>query len=264
MSMEEDPKAVVIDNGSGTIKAGFAGDDAPRSVFSTVVGRPRVPGIMVGMDQKHVFMGEEAKAKKDVLHLKSPIEKGLVEDWDDMEKLWHHTLFSELRVSPEEHPIMLTETSLNPKPNRERVAQIMFETFNVPYLYLHLQAVLALLASGRTTGIVLDSGENITNIVPTFESYAIPHATIKIPLGGRDLTNYMKKILKERGIVFNNQNESHIVQDIKETMTYVVADFHSGLKESAESNLCEMNYEMPDGRKILVGNERFRCPEVLF
>ena len=72
--MEEDPKAVVIDNGSGSIKAGFAGDDAPRSVFSTVVGRPRVPGIMGGMDQKHVFMGDEAKGKNDVLFLKTPID----------------------------------------------------------------------------------------------------------------------------------------------------------------------------------------------
>ena len=136
--MEEDPKAVVIDNGSGSIKAGFAGDDAPRSVFSTIIGRPRVPGIMVGMDQKHVFMGEEAKAKNDVLFLKNPIDQGLVVNWDDLEKIWHHTLFSELRVSPEEHPVMLTETSINPKTDREKVAEIMFETFNVPYLYLHL------------------------------------------------------------------------------------------------------------------------------
>ena len=262
--MEEEPKAVVIDNGSGTIKAGFAGDDAPRSVFSTTVGRPRVAGLMVGLDQKHVFMGEEAKEKKNMLYLKSPVDQGLVTNWDDMEKIWHHTLFSELRVSPEEHPVMLTETSLNPKPNREKVAEIMFETFNVPFLYLHLQAVLALFASGRTTGVVLDSGDSISHVVPTFEGYAIPHATVKIPLGGRDLTNYMRKILKERDITFNIQTESHIVQDIKETMTYVVADFQGGLKESAESNACEMNYEMPDGRKVLIGNERFRCPEVLF
>ena len=209
--MEEDPQAVVIDNGSGTIKAGFAGDDAPRAVFSTTVGRPRVPGIMVGMDQQHVFMGEEAKTKKDILHLSSPIEAGNVTNWEDMEKIWHHTLFSELRVSPEEHPVMLTETSLNPKPQREKVAEIMFETFNVPFLYLHLQAALALMASGRVTGCVLDSGEQVSHVVPIFESYAIPHATVKIPLGGRDLTNNMRKILKERQITFNNQTESHIV-----------------------------------------------------
>ena len=209
-------------------------------------------------------MGEEAKTKKDVLFLESPIESGIVKNWDDMEKVWHHTLFSELRVSPEEHPVMLTETSINPKPNREKTTEIMFETFNVPYLYLHLQAVLALLASGRTTGVVLDSGCNISHVVPVFEGYAIPHATVKINMAGRDLTNYMKKILRERGLTFNGAAESHIVKDIKETMTYVVADFQGGLKESEESHACEMNYEMPDGRKLLIGNERFRCPEILF
>ena len=136
--MEEEPKAVVIDNGSGKIKAGFAGDDAPRSVFENIVGRPRVPGIMVGMDQKHVFMGEEAASKNDVLFLKKTIDQGLVTNWNDLEKIWHHTLFSELRVSPENHPIMMTETSLNPKENREKTTEIMFETFNVPYFYLQV------------------------------------------------------------------------------------------------------------------------------
>jgi len=159
---------------------------------------------------------------------------------------------------------MLTETSLNPKPKREKTTEIMFETFNVPFFYLHTQAVLALFASGRTTGVVFDSGCNVSRVVPTFEGYAIPHAIVTVNLAGSDLTIYMRKILKERGLVFNNSSESHIVQDIKETMTYVVPDFQGGLKESEVSAVCEMNYEMPDGRKILIGNERFRCPEILF
>ena len=119
--MDEEVTAVVIDNGSGTCKAGFAGDDAPRSVFSTVVGRPKVPGIMVGLDQKEVYVGEEAQQKRGVLKIETPIESGIVSNWDDMEKVWHHTLYSELRVSPEEHPILMTEASLNPKLNREKM-----------------------------------------------------------------------------------------------------------------------------------------------
>ena len=136
--MDEEVTAVVIDNGSGTCKAGFAGDDAPRSVFSTVVGRPRVPGIMVGLDQKEVYVGEEAQQKRGVLKIETPIEQGIVSNWDDMEKVWHHTLYSELRVAPEEHPILMTEASLNPKLNREKMTQIMFETFNVPCLYVNV------------------------------------------------------------------------------------------------------------------------------
>lgn len=96
-------------------KAGLAGDDAPRSVFATVVGRPKVPGIMVGMDQKEVYVGYEANMKRNVLKIQHPITNGIVTNWDDMEKVWHHTLYNELRVSPEEHPIMMTECNSNPR-----------------------------------------------------------------------------------------------------------------------------------------------------
>jgi len=262
--MDEEVTAVVIDNGSGTCKAGFAGDDAPRSVFSTVVGRPKVPGIMIGLDQKEVYVGEEAQQKRGVLKIEQPIEHGIVSNWDDMEKVWHHTLYSELRVSPEEHPILMTEASLNPKLNREKMTQIMFEVFNVPCLYVNVQAVLALYSSGRTTGVVLDSGEGISHTVPIYEGYAIPHAIQKILLAGRDLTEYLREILKERGLAFTTPAELEIVRDIKETMTVVVSDFNEAMKDAEESHACEKNYELPDGRKILIGNERFRCPEILF
>lgn len=262
--MDEEVTAVVIDNGSGKCKAGFAGDDAPRSVFSTVVGRPKVPGIMVGLDQKEVYVGEEAQQKRGVLKIETPIESGIVSNWDDMEKVWHHTLYSELRVSPEEHPILMTEASLNPKLNREKMTQIMFEVFNVPCLYVNVQAVLALYSSGRTTGVVLDSGEGISHTVPIYEGYAIPHAIQPIRLAGRDLTEYLRIILQKRGLAFTTPAEVEIVRDIKETMTVVVSDFNEALKDAEESHACEKNYELPDGRKILIGNERFRCPEILF
>ena len=157
-------------------------------------------------------------------------------DWDDMEKVWHHTLYSELKVSSEEHPILMTEASLNPKPNREQMTQIMFETFNVPCLYVSSQAVLALLASGRTTGVVLDSGEGVSHTVPIFEGYAIPHAINKILLAGKDLTEYLKEILKERGINLTSQADMEIVRDIKETQTHVVGDFEDSLRQADETH----------------------------
>ena len=261
---DEDVAALVVDNGSGMCKAGFAGDDAPRSVFSTVVGRPKVPGIMVGLDQKEVYVGDEAQQKRGVLKIEHPIEHGIVSNWDDMEKVWHHTLYSELRVSPEEHPILMTEASLNPKNNREKMTQIMFEVFNVPCLYVSVQAVLALYASGRCTGVVLDSGEGVSHTVPIFEGYAIPHAIQKILLAGKDLTEYLREILKDRGLKLTTPADLEIVRDIKETQTHVVGDFQEAMREADETHQCEKNYELPDGRKILIGNERFRCPEILF
>ncbi|KAG8141140.1 hypothetical protein E2320_006813 [Naja naja] len=210
---EEETTALVCDNGSGLCKAGFAGDDAPRAVFPSIVGRPRHQGVMVGMGQKDSYVGDEAQSKRGILTLKYPIEHGIITNWDDMEK---------------EHPTLLTEAPLNPKANREKMTQIMFETFNVPAMYVAIQAVLSLYASGRTTGIVLDSGDGVTHNVPIYEA------------------------------------EREIVRDIKEKLCYVALDFENEMATAASSSSLEKSYELPDGQVITIGNERFRCPETLF
>lgn len=192
-----------------------------------------------------------------MLNLKYPIEHGIVTNWDDMEKLWYYIFTDELRAAPEEHPVLLTEAPVNPKANREKTCQIMFETFEVPAFYLAISAVLSLYASGRPTGIVLDSGDGFTHAVPIYEGFALPHAILRLDLAGCDLTDFLVKSFVERGHSLVTDTEREIVRDIKERHCYVALDFEQELQTFAHSPALERKYELPDGQVITVGEERY-------
>lgn len=256
--------AVVIDNGSGICKAGFATESLPRIVFPSIVGRARHLNVILESAINDCVIGEAAIRKRGILTLKYPIEHGIVTNWSDMEKIWKHT-YEALAVEPDAHPVLLTEPPMNPKKNREKMTEIMFETFRVPALYVAIQAVLSLYATGRTIGIVADSGDGVTHTVPIYEGYALPHASMRLNLAGRDLTEYLGKLLMDRGVSMTTSAEREIVRDIKEKLCYVATNFDEELEEfNVHKNEEQQIYELPDGHKINIGNEAFRCPEALF
>jgi GTPase SAR1 family protein len=219
---------------------------------------------MVGMGHKDCYVGDEAQAKRGILTLKYPIENGIVTNWDDMEQIWHHCFYNELRVAPEEHVTLIAESAFTPKANREKTTQIMFETFNAAGFYAATDCVLVLYASGRETGFVVDSGAGSTRCIPVYDGQAITSAASTIQMGGNDITDYLMKILIERGYAFTTTAEREIVRDVKEKLCYVAENFDNELRTAAESSALEKEYELPDGQVITFGDERFRAPEVLF
>ncbi|VVB03076.1 unnamed protein product [Arabis nemorensis] len=254
-----DRQPIVLDNRTGVIQAGFAGDDEPTAIFPNIVGRP------TGLNEKEYYVGDEAQAKRDNLTLHYPMENGIIKNWDDMEKIWHHALYDALRVAPQEHHVLLTDsTILNPKSYHEKMTQIMFETFDIPAMYVAIQPVLYLYSTGLTTGVVLDSGDGASHTVPIIEGYLNPHGIERYDLAGRHLTDYLMEIMTERGYTYTTPSEREIVRDIKEKLCYVTLDYEQELKKATASSEIDKTYELPDGQVIKLGAERFRCPEVLF
>ncbi|NXI61279.1 ACT1 protein, partial [Anseranas semipalmata] len=254
--------AVIFDNGSGQCKAGLSGERAPRSVISTVVGYPKFRFVMFGASHRDWYVGEEAQSKRGILSFTYPMENGVVTSWDNMEKIWRYLYEHELRVKPSERPALLTETPLNPLSHREKMAEVMFESFHVPALFVTLQALAALYAGARTTGLVLDSGDGVTVTVPVYRGNYLLQGITRLDFAGRDITKYLSRLLLETGHSFVSATEREIVRDMKEKLCYVALDPRQKMQEKPENLTCE--YILPDGRAVKVGDQLFRAPEALF
>lgn len=258
--MTDSNKTIVIDNGSGLIKAGYSGDEAPCAVFPTLYGLPR----FVSREAKDYYVGDEASLKRGILVIKFPIKHGIITDWEMMENIWHHTFYNELKVDPNEHPVLLTETSNNPKENRERMIELMFETFIVPSFSVCVDAVLPLFLNGRTTGLSFDCGYDLTQIVPIVDNHVIHDSIVRLNIGGEDITTVLQNLLNSRGYSFKTTGEKKIVRDIKEKLCYVASNYDAEIKKSKNTPEFVTKYKIPDGDEFLISDELFKCTETLF
>ena len=250
---------IIIDNGTGYCKAGFSGEEGPRAVIPTCVGYPKY-AVNTSGTKNNVAFGSEAEKcfKIGVSRIKYPIENGCIKNWDEMEMIWGHIFTYELHVDIVEHNLMITEFS-DFKEDRGKIAQIMFETFNVLGLYITIPSPLSLMSVGRFTGFSVDSGDGFTSLVPIFECYPLKYAISKLNITGRDQTELMIKLLNENGYRFQTSPEKKIAKHIKEKACYVALDYED------ESHKVEpFEYELPDGNFITIKDERYKCPESLF
>lgn len=263
----EGHKIIVVDNGTGFVKCGFAGTNFPSFIFPSVVGRPIVRSSQkVGnIEVKDLMIGEECTELRQMLDTSYPMENGIVRNWDDMAHIWDYTFGPEkLDIDPKDCKLLLTEPPLNPSSNREKLFQVMFEQYGFHSIYVAVQAVLTLYAQGLLTGVVVDSGDGVTHICPVYEGFALNHLTKRLDIAGRDITRYLIKLLLLRGYAFNHSADFETVRMLKEKLCYVAYDVEQEQRLALETTVLSEPYTLPDGRVIRVGGERFEAPEVLF
>ncbi|CAG4977658.1 unnamed protein product [Colias eurytheme] len=210
-----------------------------------------------------IYFGKEAVQKRGISKLTWPVHRGMIEDWDEMEKLWHHLFYRELHVAPEISPTLLAVHPLTQKRDKERIAEILFESFIVKDLYLASSPALVVHASGRTTGVVYENGYSCSYTIPVFEGFPLKHATVSSEINGKLLTERLQHLLKGVGYCFTTPHEFDLLDQMKENLCFTPNDYEAEVTEFAFSKE-KVQYELPDGQHVIIGDERFRCPEVLF
>uniref|UniRef100_A0A8C5ES56 Actin-related protein 2 n=1 Tax=Gouania willdenowi TaxID=441366 RepID=A0A8C5ES56_GOUWI len=249
------------------VKCGYAGSNFPEHIFPALVGRPiiRSTAKVGNIEIKDLMVGDEASELRSMLEVNYPMENGIVRNWDDMKHLWDYTFGSEkLSIDSRNCKILLTEPPMNPTKNREKIIEVMFETYQFAGVYIAIQAVLTLYAQGLLTGVVVDSGDGVTHICPVYEGFSLPHLTRRLDIAGRDITRYLIKLLLLRGYAFNHSADFETVRMMKEKLCYVGYNIEQEQKLALETTVLVESYTLPDGRVIKVGGERFEAPEALF
>lgn len=265
---------IVLDQGTGFVKIGRGGTNFPDHTFPSIVGRPILRAEerssdltelgLEGVEIKDIMCGDEASKVRSLLQISYPMENGIIRNWEDMEHLWDYSFYDRMKIDTRDRKVLLTEPPMNPLSNREKMVETMFERFQFGGVYVAIQAVLALYAQGLTSGVVVDSGDGVTHIVPVYESVVLNHLTRRLDVAGRDVTRQLIALMLRRGYAFNRTADFETVRQIKEKFCYVSYDLDYDNKLATETTTLVERFELPDGRVIKIGPERFQAPECLF
>lgn len=258
---------LVCDNGTGYVKVGYAGSNFPKSIFPSMLGRPVLraeEALIDDIELKDVMFGHEAAKARAMLELSWPVENGMVKNWDDMELLWNYTFYDAMKINPAEMKVMMTEPPSNPKKNREKMVETMFEKYGFEGVSVSIQAMLTLYAQGLLTGVVVDTGDGVTHAVPVWDGFVNPTLISRLDVAGRHITRYLVKLLLLQGYAFNSSADFETVREIKEKLCYVAYNATQERALAEETTVLVEEYTLPDGRKIKIGRERFEAPEAMF
>jgi len=257
---------IICDNGTGYVKVGFAPSNFPLHTFPSMLGRPllRFEEKVSEAEIKELMIGDECAANRHMLEVTYPVENGQVRNWTDMNHLWKYTFEEKMKINPADHKILLTEPPMNPKKNRELMVSHMLDTYGFDACAVSIQAILVLYSQGLLTGVVVDSGDGVTHIVPVYDGMCPTKLIKRLDVAGRHVTRYMVKLLQLRGYNMNRTADFDTVRDIKEKHCYVGYDLDVEKRLALETTTLMQTYELPDGRVIKIGSERYEAPEVLF
>ena len=263
---------IIVDIGSGEVKAGFSGEENPKVIFQNYFGEPKYKKILRTFNNEQElneqFIGEDCEKYMGLIKLRFPVKHGVFENEQDILSVFNH-LFSKLGLNSQEikeHPVLITEPLLNPFTNREKIAYSLMDNLGVPALFFASQPILSLFSTSNTSGTVLESGEGVTQSCVIYEGYSIPSSYERYNYGGGDVTEYLKNLLKKRGYHFYNSTEYRLVRDIKENSCFCYPNnANNDIEETKRSaNKNPNNYYLPDGSCILIGDEKLLAPEILF
>lgn len=278
--MAQSNPPVIIDVGTGYTKMGYSCNSRPDFIIPTIIGNKDMKNVsqsqIVGTEDLDFYIGYEAINNMQLYPNTNIMKHGQIDDWDKIEQFWEQCFFKYLRCEPEDHAVLLTEPPLNSPDNREYTAEIMFETFNVPYLYIGMQAMLAIAASWTSkspkslTGCVVDSGDGVTHVIPVIEGYPISNAIQHVPVAGREMTLFISELLKDREKSVPPEDRFATAKAIKERYCRVAmhpsAMFKKFDDKRDEYILKYTGTASKTGKKFEceVGPERFLAPEVWF
>ena len=260
---------IVFDNGTGYMKAGLSNKEAPMCTIPALIGRPmlRFKQKIENIELKPIMIGDEVTPVRSLLELTYPMEEGIIKNAGDMEILWDYVLQKKLKINKSDfknRKLLITEEPNNPDKNKEKMAQILFEKIGIGFFNIEPQAKMTLFCEGEKTGVVLDSGDGVTHVIPIAKNFLLQHQIKRLDIAGRHITNYLTRLMQIKGYAFNSTADFEIVRELKEKYCFVSCDIKSDRKLDQETTYYNTYTKLPDGRKIRISCEKFEAPEILF